>query len=87
MEEFAPEIPEVVEILLIHDTGAVALALVEVIAVLVGRMGEERQTDLPLPVEFDLDVEVAHDVAVARRDVLPVADVAVDAHPVVEQLG
>ena len=86
MEDFAPQLPERVEVLLVHDTGTVALALIEVVAVLVGRVGEERQTHLSLARELDFDVQVAHDVAVVRRDVLPVADVAVDDHPVVEQL-
>ena len=62
MEYFTPEFSDRVEVFLIHDTGAVALALVEVVAVLVGGMGEERQAQLSLPVEFDFDLNPLSDI-------------------------
>ena len=72
-------------ILLVHYTGAVALCLVEIVAVAVGGVREYVEAQASVLVELDFDIHVADEVAVARGGgVLLVADAAVDGHPVVE---
>ena len=61
-EEFPEELAEGVELPLVGDTAAVPLAVVQIIGVLVGRMGEEAQAQRSAPVQLDFDVYVAGDL-------------------------
>ena len=86
-KEGAQEGPEGIEVPLVGEAHPVPLAVVQVRGVLVGRVGERLDADGAAPVQFNLYVNVAHDlVGGGAVNLLLVAHRSVHDDAVVEQL-
>jgi len=72
---------------LVGQTDSIPLGVVQEIGVVVGGVGEQFQSHLTWPVQFDFDVKIAHHVSLGGVAVFPVPYIAVNNHLVVEQLG